>query len=401
MGESEHLRKHEIDRRAFLRAAAGSALPLVALCSEGDALGQTNLAPPGGSSRIGLVIREKMPENLEFPFAELNSLLTPNDLFYVRSHFAVPKLDAQSWRLKVEGAVKTPLELSLEDLMKMSSKTLPATLECAGNGRVFLSPAAKGAQWELGAVSNAEWTGVPLGAVLKRAGVLPGAVEVILEGADSGEIKDPPKPTGPIHFARSLPLSRANRPDVLLAYQMNGKELPASHGFPLRAVVPGWYGVASVKWLTRLVVTERPFDGHFQSVDYAVWERPNGIPTRVPLTEMQVKSEIARPDSHEIVAANSVYRIFGAAWTADSEISKVDVSTDGGHSWQPAKLLGRPVGNTWRFWEMMWSVPAQHGRVTLLARATDVRGRTQPLLRQPDAENYMIHHALPIDVDVR
>ncbi len=387
-----------MDRRDFLRAAA-VGLPLTALMHEEGAQGQT---PAQESRRLpGMIIREKMPENLEFPFYTLDKPLTPNDRFYVRSHFAVPTLDATTWRLKVEGAVKTPLELTLADLMQMPSRTVPATLECAGNGRVFLSPATKGAQWELGAVSNAEWTGVSLGAVLQKAGVLPGAVEVVLEGADSGEIKDPPKPSGAIHFARSLPLAQANRPEVLLAYRMNGAELPAAHGFPLRGVVPGWYGVASVKWLTRLIVTDRPFNGHFQSVDYAIWERVNGLPTRTPITEMQVKSQIARPDMREVVAAGSVYRVYGAAWTGDSEIAQVEVSMDGGMNWQSTKLLGKSTRFTWRFWEKTWNVPTQPGRYTLMSRATDARGRTQPLLRQPDAENYLIHHSLPIDVDVR
>ncbi|MCW3100587.1 MAG: yedY [Chthonomonadaceae bacterium] len=398
---SDEQRLHGMDRRGFLRAAA-VGFPLAALLPEGRAQAQTPVATGQEIRRLpGMIIREKMPENLEFPFSTLDTFLTPNDRFYVRSHFAVPTLDATTWRLRVEGAVKTPLELTLADLMQMPSRTTPATLECAGNGRVFLSPAAKGAQWELGAVSNAEWTGVSLGAVLQRAGVLPGAVEVVLEGADSGEIKDPPKPSGPIHFARSLPLAQADRPDVLLAYHMNGAELPAAHGFPLRGVVPGWYGVASVKWLTRLIVTDHPFNGHFQSVDYAIWERNNGLPTRVPITEMQVKSQIARPDMREAVATGSVYRIYGAAWTGDSEIVKVEVSADGGMSWQPTKLLGKPTRFTWRFWEMKWNVPTAPGRYTLLSRATDGRGRIQPLQRQPDAENYLIHHSLPIDVDVR
>jgi DMSO/TMAO reductase YedYZ molybdopterin-dependent catalytic subunit len=400
MNENRRLRKPGMDRRDFLRAAA-LGIPLTALMHGEHAQGQTPLTTAQESRRLpGMIIREKIPENLEFPFSTLDTLVTPNDRFYVRSHFAVPTLDPATWRLRVEGAVKTTLDLTLADLMQMPARTTPATLECAGNGRVFLSPATKGAQWELGAVSNAEWTGVSLGAVLRRAGVLPGAVEVVLEGADSGEIKDPPKPSGPLHFARSLPLAQAERPEVLLAYRMNGAELPAAHGFPLRGVVPGWYGVASVKWLTRLVVTDRPFHGHFQSVDYAIWERTNGLPTRVPITEMQVKSQIARPDMRETIAAGTVYRVYGAAWTGDSDITQVEVSADGGLTWQPTKLLGKSTRFTWRFWELKWNVPTQRGRYTLLSRATDGRGRTQPLLRQPDAENYLIHHALPIDVDV-
>ena len=397
-------------RRAFLRGAAGAALmPLLGRWSGGRANAQTsgalptNRLPPGENTAgsPGLIIREKMPENLEFPFSSLNSYITPNDRFYVRSHFAVPTIDRANWRLKVEGAVKTPLELSYDDLMRMNAQTTTATLECAGNARVFLSPAAKGAQWGLGAVSNAEWAGVPLGAVLQRAGVDPNAVEVIFEGADMGEIKDPPKPTGAIHFARSLPLSHALLPGVLLAHHMNGEPLPVSHGFPLRLVVPGWYGMASVKWLTRIIVTPQPFNGHFQSVDYATWQRPYGIPTRVALTEMQIKSEIARPDMREVIKAGSVYRVFGAAWTGDSDIARVEVSADSGSTWQNAQLTGAPARHAWRFWEYKWAVPTRAGRYTLLSRATDARGNVQSMQRQPDLENYVINYALPIDVDVK
>ncbi len=403
MDEQQLPEREGMNRRAFLRAAAAAGVPLAALLQGGPAAGQAPAFAPlhEDAPLPGLIVREKMPENLEFPFSSLNAYLTPNERFYIRSHFAVPALDVKSWRLKVEGAVRTPLELSYADLLKMQAQTVTATLECAGNGRVFLSPAVKGAQWELGGVSNAEWSGVPLGAILKRAGIRSGATEVVLEGADSGEIKDPPKPTGPIHFARSLPLSRAVLPEVLLAYRMNGENLPASHGFPLRAVVPGWYGVASVKWLTRLIVTETPFNGYFQSVDYAMWERTNGLPTRVPLTEMQIKSQIARPDIHEVLTAGSTYRVYGAAWTGNSDVARVEVSADAGQSWQTASLLGKPIRHAWRFWEYAWQVPAQRGRYTLLARATDARGEVQPMQRQPDSENYVINHVLPMDVDVR
>lgn len=401
--ENAKARRREWNRRDLLRAAVAAGVPLTGLLAEKSVLAQSALTqgiiatePPPA-----LIIREKMPENLEFPFYSLRSYLTTTDLFYVRSHFAVPSLDVKTWRLRVEGAVTTPLELTYDDLLKMPSVSGTATLECAGNGRVFLSPAVKGAQWELGAVSNAEWQGVPLGAILQRAGVTPGATEVILEGADSGEIKDPPKPTGAIYFARSLPLERANRPEVLLAYRMNGQELPVSHGFPLRAVVPGWYGMASVKWLTRIIVTDRPFNGFFQSVDYALWQRQNGIPTRVPITEMQVKSQIARPQVHELLNAGATYRMMGAAWTGDSEISKVEVSVDGGKSWIEARLVGKSMRYAWRFWELDWKVPAERGRYTLLSRATDARGNIQPMQRQPDSENYVINHVLPIDIDVR
>jgi len=180
----------------------------------------------------------------------------------------------------------------------MPSRTIVAMLECAGNSRVFLVPKENGLQWDLGGVGNAEWTGVPLRVVLERAGVRPDAVEVVLEGADAGESKEEPKTPGIIHFARSLPLAKALEKEVLLADRMNGAQLPQSHGFPVRAIVPGWYSMASVKWLTRILVTDRPFNGYFQSSEYSYWERNNELPTMSPVTEISVKAEIARPAIH-------------------------------------------------------------------------------------------------------
>src|SRR5437016_6308333 len=179
-----------------------------------------SFAASGGTPPFtGLIIRDKDPENLEFPFVALSGFVTPNDQFFVRSHFAAPKLELQNWRLKIEGLVDRPCELSYEELIRMPRRSVVATIECAGNGRIFLSPKVDGLQWELGAVGNSEWTGVPLAAVLKRAGVKAGAIEVVLEGSDSGEIKkDPPSP-GKIHFARSLPLAKALMPEVILAHR--------------------------------------------------------------------------------------------------------------------------------------------------------------------------------------
>src|SRR4029077_9019345 len=197
-------------------------------------------------------------------------------------------------------------------------------LECAGNSRVFLVPKASGVPWELGAVGTAAWSGVPLAAILDRAGIRDGAVEVILEGADTGEVREPPtayQSPGRIPFARSLPLAKA-RQDVVLAHRMNGAELPAPHGFPLRAVVPGWYGMASIKWLSRIIVASEPFNGYYETVDYAYWQRRESGPVLVPLTTMQVKAEIAHPENNEIIRANGKYLVNGAAWTAEEAISK-------------------------------------------------------------------------------
>ncbi len=403
MSDSERT-LNDNSRRVFLKSAA-MALPVLYGVRGHDTLfAQTPGAPAVAMPEItpeGLIIRQKQPENLEFPFATLDSYITPNQSFYVRSHFPVPTMDMATWRLRIEGAVARPMELSLADLQKMAARTAPTTLECAGNGRAFLVPAAKGVQWATGAVSNANWTGVPLAAVLKKAGVNKNAVEVILEGADSGEIGDPPKPAGPIHYARSLTLAKAFDPNTLLAYGMNGATLPLSHGFPLRAIVPGWYGMASVKWLTRIIVTETPFTGFHQTINYSYWDRQNGFAVMKTLTEMQIKSLIARPTMGEVVRANTVYRVSGAAWTGDSLVSKVELSGDGGNGWGQARFIDPAVRYTWRRWEYEWRTPQNPGRYALLSRATDARGRVQGAKRDTDFNSYAINHTVPVEVEVQ
>lgn len=382
-----------ISRRSIIAGAA--ALPFAYQAMQ---LGSQAVA---ASQSDELIIREREPQNLESDFAALDSFITPNDKFYVRNHFPVPQLDAKSWRLKIEGSVQKPLELSYDELIGLPSETRPVTLECAGNGRVLLVPKADGAQWQFGAVGNAEWTGVPLAALLERAGVDPKTVDIVLEGADSGEVSKPSKPAKPFHFARSVPLEIAKTGGILLAYKMNGQPLPESHGFPLRAIVPGWFGMASVKWLSRIIATKQPYHGFFQTVDYAYWQHHDGNPVRVPLSEQQVKAQIARPTFAEVVPKGTKYRIFGAAWAGPASIAKVEVSTDDGKSFSPAKLLGEPVKHAWRLWEFSWNVPDAPGKVLLKVRATDDKGNSQPLERDKDRENYMINHVIPIEVHVR
>ena len=350
----------------------------------------------------GLIIRERDPENLEFPFYALNSSLTPNDQFFVRSHFPVPKIDINSWSLKVEGLVEHPLDLSFDQLSALPTRTATIVMECAGNSRIFLSPKVGGLQWELGAVGNAEWTGVPLADILQQAGLKPDAVEVVLEGVDSGEIKKEPVSPGKINYARSLPVRKALSRDVILAYQMNGQSLTPAHGYPLRAVVSGWYGMASVKWLKRILVIDRVFRGYFQTSDYTFWERQDGLPIQLlPVAEVEVKAEIARPALHEVVPTGSVYRVHGAAWAGESQVAKVEVSTDSGMSWRQAQLLGPATSYSWRLWEFHWQTPAAPGHCTIMARATDALGRSQPTERDTHRGTYMISHIQPIDVEVR
>lgn len=372
-------------RRAFLGAAA--SLPLSA-----------RLALADDAPR--LVPRSREPLNLESPFASLDSFLTPSPLFYVRNHYPVPALDPKSFRLEVAGAVARKLSLSMDDLAKLKEVTLPLTLECAGNGRAFLQPKTKGLQWELGAVSTAEWTGVPLSAVLDLAGVERDAAEVVLDAADKGDPQKEIQPSRPVSYSRSLPLTKARRAEVMLAWKMNGRELTPEHGRPLRAVVGGWYGMASVKWLTRLIVTKTPYRGFDQTIDYATWVRnEHGLDELVPLGAGEVKASIARPLAGERVKAGEAYKVRGAAWAGENEVARVEVSLDGGKTWSAATLTGRAVPFCWRLWEYEWKPAA--GAAVLMARATDRRGRTQPASHDPNRRNYAINfvRATPVTVD--
>ena len=349
--------------------------------------------------RNGKIVRSEDPLNLEMPFETLDGFITPTPSFYVRTHFPIPKIDKAQWRLRVEGEVNKPIELDFNQLAQLPSQTIPVTLECAGNNRNLLSNKVKGVQWGLGAVGTAEWTGVPLGSVLERAGVKSTAREVILEGADQGELEDPKAPRGNVRFARSVPISKA-KDDVLLVYKMNGVDLPPEHGFPVRAIVPGWFAVASIKWLQRIIVSDRAFNGYYQTLDYAFWKRQGENAELVPLQEMQVKAEISRPMNGETVSANSSVRVHGAAWSGGGEIAKVEISVDGGETWNDAELGDKSVPNAWRLWKYKWQTPAKPGQHTLIARATDSAGRTQPLDRDLDRGTYMINHLLPVTVQV-
>ena len=348
----------------------------------------------------GLIIRQKEPRNLETPFEQIESYLTPTELFYIRSHFPAPNIDVTSYRLHIDGAVRTPCALTYQELRDMPSETRVALLECAGNSRVFLVPQARGAQWELGAVGNAEWTGVPLAALLERAGVEENACEIVLEGADRGVPAEEPVPPGPVSYARSLRRSKALQREVLMAYHMNGGDLSQDHGSPVRAVVPGHYGMASVKWLTRVHAVREPFHGYWQTVDYGYWDRLDANPVRRALGEMKVKSEIARPQVYERLEPNEIYTISGAAWTGESEVVGVAVSTDGGHTWSEAELLDPAQRHAWRRWKLDWMTPATPGRYVLLARATDANGNVQAETHDPNYGGYVINHPLPIEVFV-
>lgn len=320
----------------------------------------------------GLVVIRDDPLNAETPIPRLaGGEVTPTELFYLRNNFPIPDIDGESYRLKVGGLVDQPLELSLGELRDLPSETRTLTLECAGNGRSLFAPAAPGEPWGLGAVSTAEWTGVPLSALLDLAGVQRGALEIVFRGADSGSIGG----VDGVRFERSLPADRIGETGALLAYAMNGEPLPPPHGYPLRLIVPGWYAVASVKWLTEITVTDRPFEGYFQTTRYWYeWPRA-GEDDREPVTLLNVRALIAAPAPGAALPRGET-AIRGVAWSGAAPIARVEVSLNGG-PWQKARLTGEGRAGAWQGWQLVCRLD-EPGPLNVRARATDAAGRTQP-----------------------
>jgi DMSO/TMAO reductase YedYZ molybdopterin-dependent catalytic subunit/rhodanese-related sulfurtransferase len=317
----------------------------------------------------GMVIHQADPLNFETSIpALIGGVVMPNAHFYVRNHFAAPAINANVWRLKVSGLVERPLSLSLRDLTRLPSQTAVVTLECAGNGRYRLDPPVDGEPWRLGAVSTAEWTGVSLTEVLDRAGVLPGASEIVFKGADHGHVD---RRAGQVHFERSLTIDTARHAEAILAYAMNGEPLPLQHGYPVRLVVPGWYGVASVKWLTTIELVDGPFNGYFQTTKY-MYETATGRPE--PVTLQGVRALITDPTDGEVVRPGDL-TIRGVAWSGAALIARVEVSLDSG-PWQEARLVGERQQHRWQWWELRTHL-MQGGEATIRARASDLAGRTQ------------------------
>jgi DMSO/TMAO reductase YedYZ molybdopterin-dependent catalytic subunit len=345
-----------------------------------------------------LKVVTQSPQNAETPLADVHGWVTPTRLFFVRNHFDVPEIDAATWRLSVGGCVARPLELTFSELTEMPQRTLLATLECAGNGRSFLSQKVPGVPWGAGAVAHAEWSGVPLRDVLELAGIDEDAVEIVCQGADTGTEPDHPQR---MHFARGLPLKKALHRDTLLALRMNGEPLTPSHGYPLRLLVPGWYGVASVKWLTRLEASREPFRGYFQTVKYTIQQNTPAGRQTTPLTAMAVKSEIVRPFAGEALGLGK-QRVFGLAWAGEDAVARVELSTDGGQTWHETELLGPSAPYSWTMWEYLWNVRTP-GAYELLSRAVSTSGRTQPREYDPLYSGYMIHfsRAIPVRVESR
>jgi sulfane dehydrogenase subunit SoxC len=313
--------------------------------------------------------------NHALPLEALRYPLTPVGLHYLLIHFDIPAVDERTWRLDIGGRVDRPLSLSLDDLKGRPARTHAVTLECAGNGRALLSPRAPSQPWLREAVGTAEWTGTPLAPLLAEAGVHQGATEVVFTGLDRGV-------QGEVEHAyeRSLPLDAAMRDEILLAYAVNGQPLPPQHGFPLRVVVPGWYGMTHVKWLDSIAVADEPFGGWQQSVAYHLRNSEEEIGT--PVTRMLPRSLLAPPGipdffSRTRLVEAGLVTVEGRAWSGQGRIDRVEISTDGGKSWDDA-AVGEPLSDyAWSGWTYVWdAAPGEH---ELCCRATDAAGNTQPV----------------------
>lgn len=324
----------------------------------------------------GLVVHRAHPLNCETSIPALvGGVVMPNAGFYLRNHFHIPNLDAENYRLTVGGLVERPLSLSPRELRGMRSHSLVVTLECAGNGRSMFDPPIEGEKWDFGAVSTAEWTGVPLVELLERARVRTDAREVVFRGADGGVVDERPEP---IRFERSLRLDDANISDALVAYAMNGEPLPIPHGYPLRLIVPNWYAVTSVKWLTEIQLIDRQFDGFFQADRYWYQRERSAAATSVvsePVSLQRVRSLITEPSSDQQVQRGE-RAIRGVAWSGMATIARVEVSVGNG-GWLEARLLGEPRRGSWRWWELIARLD-EPGILCVRARATDAAGHTQP-----------------------
>jgi DMSO/TMAO reductase YedYZ molybdopterin-dependent catalytic subunit len=333
------------------------------------------------------------PYNAETPMDRLDGHHVPDSEFFVRSHFEAPAIDPRGWQCRVVGAVVRPLSLDLAGLRGLTPRRLTVTLECAGNGRTLLRPAVPGAPWRLGAAGTAEFEGVALADVLARARPRADAVEVAFRGADEGEVGGGRR----VRFERSLPMDVARHPDTLLAWTMNGRPLTQEHGAPVRLIVPGWYAVASVKWLVGIEALTEPFHGWFQGENY-VYRGSSVHPENTPVTRMRVRAVVARPADGAIVPRGPL-DIAGSAWSGEAPITGVALSVDGGATWDNAALepAAHPCAAT--AWHARVTLPAP-GPIKILARATDAAGNVQPLDAPWNRLGYGNNAAHPVRVTV-
>jgi DMSO/TMAO reductase YedYZ molybdopterin-dependent catalytic subunit len=315
--------------------------------------------------------------NHGMPLEALRHPITPIGLHYLLIHYDIPFVDASTWALEVDGAVDRPARLSLDDLRALPSVEVDVTMECAGNGRALLEPHVVSQPWLRDAVGTARWRGAPLAALLDRSGVRDAAVEVLFTALDRGVEGDVTQ-----EYQRSLPLAEARRDEVLLAYEMNGAPLLPQHGFPLRLVVPGWYGMTNVKWLARVTVLTAPFEGYQQASAYRLRASDDDLGT--PVERMLPRSLLVPPGIPEFLTRTRTLDpgrclLEGRAWCGRGEVERVEVTLDGGASWARAELRDdEQLGPwAWRRWTFTWD--ARPGTYRIGSRAADDRGDEQPL----------------------
>ena len=337
------------------------------------------------SEGISLEELQLASRNHGMPLEALRWDVTPVGLHYLLTHYDIPAVDRDTWRLEIDGLVEQPLSLSLDDLRSRPAVEIVATMECAGNGRVLIEPRVFSQPWLLEAVGNARWKGVALAPLLEEAGVREGAIEVLFQGLDRGFEGEEEQV-----YARSLPLAEALGEDVLLAFEVNGVPLPPQHGFPLRLLVPGWYGMTSVKWLARISLLDTRFDGYQMRHSYRLRQEENELGE--PLSRMQVRALMVPPGMPEFpTRARLVHAgervLEGRAWSGEAEITNVEVSTDGGATWAEAELApGSDSRWAWRGWRFAWL--AEPGEHELCCRARDEAGNEQPLEAQWNLGGY-------------
>jgi DMSO/TMAO reductase YedYZ molybdopterin-dependent catalytic subunit len=362
-------------RRDFLKQISGAALAagITPLLAQALLQGQAVEFP----GEDGMILRSFRFVDLESPVEYFNTWLTPVPHFFVRNHMFEPsELNAEDWRLSIGGEVERPLTLSLAELSKFEVHSVVNTLECAGNGRSLHRPQVPGIQWGKGAVGTARFSGPRLRDALQRAGIKSTGKHIMFRGLDEVPGKVPP-------FIRSIPVEKAIDADTLIATHMNGSALTKHHGFPARALVPGWIGAASCKWLTEIKVLEAEFAGNFMSPAYRLPNHPISPSDTVkpedthPVTALTVKSVIAGPSDGASLKTGGVVVVHGAAWAGEAEVAKVEISTDSGSTWNAAKLGHEQAHYAWRLWNYEWKA-GKSGDYTILSRATDSQGRTQP-----------------------
>jgi DMSO/TMAO reductase YedYZ molybdopterin-dependent catalytic subunit len=378
-----------LSRRRFIRTAGVATLALGPLRALADTT--VKLPLPGGPDereittafpqKGALILQRTRPPLLETPMEVFDrSVFTPNDQFYVRWHWAgIPnEVDVNSFRLSVHGHVDRPLSLSLDEVLALPQVELAAINQCSGNSRGYFQPRVSGAQWSHGAMGNARWTGVSLKTVLDRAGVKAGAVQVRFSGLDEAVLPDAPK------LMKSLAIDHARDDEVMLAYAMNGEQLPLLNGFPLRLIVPGWYSTYWVKMLSDIEVLDRPDMNYWMATAYRIPDTPhaNVHPGQtgfklVPISRMVPRSLITNIKSGATLQSGAPTLVRGIAFGGDTGVARVDFSSDGGASWQPAQL-GKDEGKySFRQWQISFTAPTRGSRA-LMVRCTSSSGETQP-----------------------